>query len=76
MKAKPPECDRRISADERLLAALATEGPQTIESLASLPGLSWAPVFLALDRLSRSGEVLLRPVGHGEYQVSINRAVG
>jgi len=65
------ECGRPVSTEERLLAALRSGGPQTIEMLASLPGLSWAPVMLAVDRLSRSGTVSLRAAGHGEYQVSI-----
>jgi hypothetical protein len=52
---------------------LRGRGPQTIEMLASLPGLSWPQVFMAVDRLSRSGAVSLRPAGRAEYQVSINR---
>lgn len=69
------ECGSHLSTEERLVAALKSGGPQTIEMLASLPGMSWAPVILAVDRLSRSGTVSLRPAGRGEYQVSINEAV-
>ncbi|MGH8712156.1 MAG: hypothetical protein ACREVA_12750, partial [Burkholderiales bacterium] len=74
MNTTGQECDKRCSTDERLLSALRGEGPQTIEMLASLPGLSWPQVFMAVDRLSRSGAVSLRPTGRGEYQVSLNRA--
>jgi len=74
MSMTAQECDRQLSTEEQLLSALRGGGPQTIEMLASLPGLSWPQVFMAVDRLSRSGTVSLRPTGRGEYQVSINRA--
>lgn len=72
MSAMTLEIDNSLSTDEQLLAILGEVGPRTIEELSSLPGMSWPPVFLALDRLSRSGAVSLRPSGRGEYQVSIN----
>ena len=72
MSAMTLEIDNSLSTDEQLLAILREVGPRTIEELSSLPGMSWPPVFLALDRLSRSGAVSLRPTGRGEYQVSIN----
>ncbi|MEK6617285.1 MAG: hypothetical protein AABY90_01185 [Nitrospirota bacterium] len=65
-----------LSTDERLLSALRGMESQTIESLCSLlPGMTWSQVFLAIDRLSRSGVVSLRPSGRRDYQVSLNRAV-
>jgi hypothetical protein len=33
-------------------------------------GLSWNQVFLAVDRLSRSGEIMLLPRGRGLYTVT------
>jgi hypothetical protein len=33
-------------------------------------GLSWNQVFLAVDRLSRSGQVMLVPRGRGSYTVT------
>jgi hypothetical protein len=33
-------------------------------------GLSWNQVFLAVDRLSRNGEILLMPRGRGTYTVT------
>ncbi len=60
--------------EQRLLAALKGQGVQTMEQLASLqPTVSWAQVFLAIDRLSRSGLVFLRREGGGRYSVSLNR---
>lgn len=32
--------------------------------------LTWNQVFLAVDRLSRSGEVVLKPTGLGTYTVT------
>ena len=73
MNTTAQECDKQWSTDERLLSALRGRGPQTIEMLASLPGLSWTPVFLALDRLSRSGAISLKRTAGPDYRVSLNR---
>lgn len=61
-------------SDEVVLITLQTKGPQTMEALASVTGLEWEQVFLALDRLSRSGSVSLQYVRPCEYRVSINPA--
>ena len=58
-----------INHDERtLLQLLDGRGPYTLEQLADLSGLSAAQVLLAVDRLSRTGDVVLRKVGV-EYHV-------
>lgn len=62
------------SSDDRLLDALRRSGPQTIETLSSLSGLSWGQVFIAIDRLSRSGQVSLQRLHVCEYQVSLIQA--
>lgn len=60
--------------EQQLLDALKMKGAQTMEQLASLqPTVSWAQVFLAVDRLSRSGLVFLRRDGGCRYCVSLNR---
>ena len=65
-----------LSTDELLLEALRGMQPQTIESFCSLlPGMTWSQVFLAIDRLSRSGVVTLEPIRRCEYQISLNAAV-
>ena len=61
-----------INHDERtLLQLLDGRGPYTLEQLADLSGLSAAQVLLAVDRLSRTGDVVLRKVGM-EYHVLEN----
>ncbi|MGH7258429.1 MAG: hypothetical protein ACREIM_08620 [Nitrospiraceae bacterium] len=58
-----------INPDERtLLQLLDGRGPYTFEQLVDLSGLSPAQVVLAVDRLSRTGDVVLRKVGM-EYHV-------
>jgi DNA-binding MarR family transcriptional regulator len=66
--------ERSTGSEGLLIQALHRRGPQTIEALSSTSGLSWSQVFMAIDRLSRSGMVALRRSGRGEYQVSVNGA--
>jgi hypothetical protein len=40
------------------------------ELVLECPGLTWNQVFLAVDRLSRSGELMLMPRGRGLYTVT------
>jgi hypothetical protein len=65
--------DSQRASEIRLIQALCRRGPQTIESLSSTSGLSWSQVFMAVDRLSRSGAVALTPSGKGEYNVAMKR---
>jgi DNA-binding MarR family transcriptional regulator len=58
-------------SEARLVTALRRSGPQTIEALSSISGLSWSQVFLAVDRLSRAGEVALQRLPSSHYQVSV-----
>ncbi len=65
-----------LSTDELLLEAMRGMQPQTIESLCtSLPDMSRAQAFLAIDRLSRSGAISLKRTAGRDYQVSLNTAV-
>ena len=58
------------TVDERILSILRTHNGLTLEQMAaSLTGAGWPQVFLAVDRLSRSGEVALRQAGIGRYQL-------
>lgn len=42
-----------------------------VDNLATYcPDLTWNQVFLALDRLSRSGQVVLKQNGPGHYRVT------
>jgi hypothetical protein len=56
------------SMEEWLLDALQRHGMQTLDQLGLLlPAGNWAQLFLALDRLSRSGSIVLWSNGRGEY---------
>ena len=44
-----------ILIDENIIAALKKSGPLTIEELSSMPEMSWARAFSAVDQLSRLG---------------------
>ena len=37
----------------------------------SLPGLTWNQVFLEVDRLSRTGQVLVMSMGEGNYTIRL-----
>jgi hypothetical protein len=63
------------SLDRQVLLLLRRKGAQTIEGLTMLTGIGWGPVFLSVDRLSRTGKVSLTPVYPSEYIVSVGRAV-
>jgi hypothetical protein len=59
------------SSQRRVLEILRNRGPQTLDALCELPGLTWSQVLLAVDHLSRSREVSIEPIGPREYQVSL-----
>jgi hypothetical protein len=62
------------SVDREVLLLLRRKGAQTIEDLTMLTGTGWGQVFLSVDRLSRTGKVLLTAVYPSEYRVSFGRA--
>ena len=67
---RPVRQDERGMADDVVLRIVEARGPQTLEDLvAALPRLGWSSVFLAVDRLSRSGRIMLKPCGRAGYQV-------
>jgi len=57
--------------ERRLMDLLREKGPQTLDSLCSLPDMSWAQVLLAVDHLSRIQEVNLELMATREYLVSL-----
>jgi hypothetical protein len=60
------------SADELVLEMLQRTGPCYLDDLiTSLPHLSWGEVFVAVDRMSRNGRVLLRQLGYSTYEIAL-----
>jgi hypothetical protein len=58
--------------DERILDSLRINGTQTLDRLShAWPTEGWAPLFLAIDRLSRAGKITIWPPKNGDYLVSV-----
>jgi hypothetical protein len=58
----------RPSIEDWVLDVLEREGMQTLDQLGLLlPSENWARLFLALDRMSRSGRIALWSNGRGDY---------
>ena len=58
--------------DERILDSLRINGTQTLDRLShAWPAEGWAPLFLAIDRLSRAGKITIWPPKNGDYLVSV-----
>ena len=56
--------------DQQIIETLREHGTIQLDELVDrLGGAGWPSVFLAVDRLSRSGKVLLELCGRGEYRV-------
>jgi hypothetical protein len=71
-----PHLNRRFYAmmpiEEAIIDKLRGSGPCCLDDVvAYLPNLSWGEVFLAVDRMSRDGRVLLRQLGYSTYQVAL-----
>jgi hypothetical protein len=49
---------------------LRSPGCDLEELVLECPGLTWNQVFLAVDHLSRSGEIALMPRGRGMYTLT------
>jgi hypothetical protein len=49
---------------------LRSPGCDLEELVLECPGLMWNQVFLAVDHLSRSGEIMLMPGDRGTYTVT------
>lgn len=56
-----------------LLRLLSDMVPRTLEDLVELSGMSASQVLLAVDQLSRSGDIIVRKMGM-DYQVSRSEA--
>ena len=57
---------------DRILEAVRCAPACQLDDLVlSLPGLTWNQVFLEVDRLSRSGYVLVHSNGEGTYTLTL-----
>jgi hypothetical protein len=64
--------DEAARAERIVVDFLQTHGPTTMERLVySLVGLSWAQVFSAVDRLSRTKKVHLRQTQERDYVIAL-----
>ena len=56
----------------KIMGVLRRLGHCELDTLcAECADLTWNQVFMEIDRMSRTGEVLLRGSGHGTYVVSL-----
>jgi hypothetical protein len=56
--------------EQEILQVLSKHGSTGLDELVTrFPGVGWSPVFLAVDRLSRSGHVMLELAGRGQYRI-------
>jgi len=51
---------------------LRERGASSFEELTRLPGLDWVTVFSVVDRLNRTGRVVLKQTG-ADYRVSLEK---
>jgi hypothetical protein len=63
--------DYSVRTEEILLRILRDGNIRTMDGLVEASGLEWSRVFLAIDRLSRSGDIALQRAGRVQYQVRI-----
>ena len=59
--------------EEAIIEKLQSGGPCCLDDLAThlSPRYSWGEVFIAVDRMSRDGGVLLRQLGYSTYQITL-----
>ncbi|HEX3204019.1 MAG TPA: hypothetical protein VHQ67_04645 [Nitrospiraceae bacterium] len=70
------QAHERPSLDEWVIAVLQQRGTQTLDQLGKLlPEANWAQLFLAIDRLSRSGKISLWSPGFGDYLITVNHGI-
>lgn len=65
-----------LPIEEAVINTLQRRGPCCLDDVvAYLPNLSWGEIFLAVDRMSRDGRVLLRQLGYSTYQIALRSPV-
>ena len=76
VQERTAQAHERPSLDEWVIAVLQQRGTQTLDQLGKLlPEANWAQLFLAIDRLSRSGKISLWSPGFGDYLITVNNGI-
>lgn len=58
--------------DQQIIETLREHGGVHLDDLVNRhPAAGWSSVFLAVDRLSRSGQIVLLPCGRGDYRLML-----
>ena len=61
-----------LSNENSVVQLLRERGASSFEELTRLPGLDWVTVFSVVDRLNRTGRVVLKRTG-ADYRVSLEK---
>jgi len=68
---------QEITAEDQVIDIMLHTRTCDLEDVTrQCPNLTWNQVFLAVDRLSRSGEIMLVPRGRGTYTVAFLQQQG
>jgi len=60
-----------MPVEEAILERLRRSGPCCLDDVvAYLPNFRWGEVFVAVDRISRDGRLLLHQLGYSTYQIA------
>jgi hypothetical protein len=58
--------------EKAVIEMMRKSGPCCLDDLViQLPKLSWGEVFVAVDRMSRDGRLLLRQRGYSSYEITL-----
>ena len=58
--------------EEAIIELLRSHGPCHLDNVVThLPAFSWGEVFLAIDRMSRDGRVVLSQLGYSTYKLAL-----
>ena len=61
-----------MPVETAIIEKLRGSGPCCLDDVvAYLPNFSWGEVFIAVDRMSRDGRVVLHQRGYSTYQLSL-----
>ena len=61
-----------LPLEKAIVEKLQKSGPCCLDDVVTyLPNSSWGEIFLAVDRMSGDGRVLLRQQGYSTYQITL-----